>query len=108
MSVGTLLGKVLPFTEETSSNDQSKVDREVETADMLDIPEMLALRESAVAIRSMIRVKMADANDFKQVIQSLLLVCFGVFSVLLALILIFLNIFIMNHGYCGVVRRKRL
>lgn len=68
MAVGTLLGKVLPFTEETSSNDQSKVNREVALADaMLNIPEMLALRASAVDIRSMIRVKMADENDFKQV-----------------------------------------
>jgi hypothetical protein len=65
MSVGALLGRVLPFTEETSSNDQSKVDKSIDSK--CDIPEMKALRSSAIAIRSMIRVKMADENDFKQV-----------------------------------------
>lgn len=64
MSVGALLGRVLPFTEETSPNDQSKVDKSIDSK--CDIPEMKALRASAIAIRSMIRVKMADENDFKQ------------------------------------------
>mmetsp|Transcript_1871 Transcript_1871/g.3549 ORF Transcript_1871/g.3549 Transcript_1871/m.3549 type:complete len:1203 (-) Transcript_1871:168-3776(-) len=66
MSVGTLLGRVLPFTEETSSNDQSKVQSSGEDSGLFDIPEMKVLRASAIAIRSMIRVKMADENDFKQ------------------------------------------
>jgi hypothetical protein len=67
MSVGTLLGRVLPFTEETSSNDQSEVRRD--HLDALHLPEMEALHTSAVEIRRMIRVKMADENDFKQVMR---------------------------------------
>ena len=66
--VGALLGRVLPFTEETSSRDQSKVEiRAGQQGEDLASPEMKALRASAVEIRSMIRVKMADENDFKQV-----------------------------------------
>lgn len=69
MTVGTLLSKVLPFTEETSSNDQSEgvLDVSAGGGEGDEVTEMLVLRTSAVAIRSMIRVKMADENDFKQV-----------------------------------------
>ena len=67
ISLGTLLSRVLPFTEETPSNDQSNV-----CDDLCDhsFPEVKDLRNAAVEIRRLIRVKMADENDFKQVTLS--------------------------------------
>lgn len=66
ISVGSLLARVLPFNEDTSSNDQSKLNSCLEQGG--EAVEMKELRASAVAIRGMIRVKMADENDFKQVL----------------------------------------
>ena len=74
---GLLLRKVLPFDEDTSSNDQSAVSS---TSAPLSA-EMLAncehsgihedvihnLRASAMRVRRTIRVKMADEADLKQV-----------------------------------------
>ena len=67
LSLGALLNKVLPFDEDTPSNDQSAVNN---SARDLESAELKELRSSAVAIRSLIRVKMADENDFNQVLHA--------------------------------------
>ena len=71
MPIGMLLRIVLPFDEDTSSNDQSIVKaRAAPTGYNIDpnSSEIVELREHAVKIRRLIRVKMADENDLKQAV----------------------------------------
>jgi hypothetical protein len=67
---GTLLRSVLPFDEDTSSNDQAlgnggKAINAAVNA-LLDSATLASLREQAVTLRRLIRVKMADDADLIQ------------------------------------------
>ncbi|CAE7539984.1 unnamed protein product, partial [Symbiodinium microadriaticum] len=76
MAPGLLLRRVLPFDEDTSSNDQSAVNSTLSalSADMRDNCRaagindevIVALRSTAMEVRRTIRVKMADEADLKQ------------------------------------------
>lgn len=69
-AVGKILRYVLPFNEDASSSDQSAV-----AAMYIDVPSELKpqeaslqmLRNLAVRLRKLMRIKMADETDFKQV-----------------------------------------
>jgi hypothetical protein len=74
---GTLLRTILPFDESTSSNDQSKVvpppspscsSSTSSGTKGLDSNMASSLREQAIELRRLIRVKMADEADFQQAI----------------------------------------
>jgi hypothetical protein len=75
--VGQLLRIVLPFDEETSSADQSRLtsrDEEVLLDAVRSLPALAPharvlqdLRASLSAVRRLLRVKMADHADFQQV-----------------------------------------
>eukprot|EP01031_Cornospumella_fuschlensis_P027967 gene27967-33772_t len=65
LSLGALLRQVLPFNEQTSSNDQASSAKQ--HRDMLRDDEVLSqLADQAIRIRQLLRVKMADEADFKQ------------------------------------------
>jgi len=74
---GTLLRTILPFDESTSSNDQSKVvpppspscsSSTSSGTKGLDSNMASSLREQAIELRRLIRVKMADEADLQQAI----------------------------------------
>jgi hypothetical protein len=67
LSLGSVVRQLLPFDESTNSGDQSDI-RE-DTLGGGDIPAEIIrlLRPFAVSLRSLIRVKMADEADVKQV-----------------------------------------
>lgn len=69
LSIGVLLQRVLPFNEDTSSANQAQ------SAPTSSSPRAVAARyvqlaKDAAAIRSLIRVKMADEADFVQAHQA--------------------------------------
>ena len=76
MTQGGLIRKLLPFDENTDSNDQSRL--QVEDAQhqrvLMNVADehglsgaaLLSLRDQAVDVRALIRVKMADDADLKQ------------------------------------------
>jgi hypothetical protein len=79
VSRGLLLRAVLPFNEETSSNDQSKITSPIKQngsspasnklqslINQMDSSVVEQLRTSAVALRKLIRVKMSDEADLQQ------------------------------------------
>ena len=67
-----LLRQVLPFDEETSSRDQSMINRHKRDSvsgqqkAALDNTVLDQLNRLAVSVRGLIRVKMADESDLKQ------------------------------------------
>ena len=73
---GSLLRVVLPFDEDTSSNDQAQVRNGLSPSlqkisagyQNIDEQTMSKLREQAVMLRKLIRVKMADEADLQQAI----------------------------------------
>jgi hypothetical protein len=73
---GSLLRVVLPFDEETSSNDQAQVRSGLSPSvqkvaagyQNIDEQTMSKLREQAIMLRKLIRVKMADEADLQQAI----------------------------------------
>ena len=78
---GRLLRLVLPFDENTSSNDQSNVNVGTAQSDEEQLVYlasqrgispliMTKLRNEAVKLRSLIRVKMADESDLQQAIMA--------------------------------------
>lgn len=70
----SLLRAILPFDESTSSHDQSKVTSPNQKAEallsQLDSTEVGSLREQAVGLRKVIRIKMADEADLRQAIAA--------------------------------------
>ncbi len=68
VSRGILIRKILPFDENTSSNDQSSVKNNSVSIEGIDPDTGKLLRDQAISIRKLIRVKMADEADLKQVI----------------------------------------
>jgi hypothetical protein len=73
MPQGTLIRIVLPFDEDTSSNDQSIINSKsrqsnVNNTDKINESTLNILKEQAVSLRRLIRVKMADEADLQQVI----------------------------------------
>lgn len=77
ISQGTLIRIVLPFDEDTSSNDQSIINSKshssnVNYTDTINESSLIILREQAVSLRRLIRVKMADEADIQQVILYIL------------------------------------
>tara|TARA_A100001035_G_C27677131_1_gene451212 strand:- start:325 stop:867 length:543 start_codon:yes stop_codon:yes gene_type:complete len=70
----SLLRAILPFDESTSSHDQSKVtspNRKAEALlSQLDNNKVDVLREQAVGLRKVIRIKMADEADLQQAIAA--------------------------------------
>lgn len=75
MHKGRLLRIILPFDEETSSNDQSLVKSSQQLVESIQsypvlLPwqdELLWLRKEFSAIRRLVRVKIADTADYNQV-----------------------------------------
>lgn len=73
MSSGEFIRALLPFNESTSSGDQAHVNIIVENSGQPSaIPQSLVAkyRPYAISLRSLIRVKMADTEDLKQVLHS--------------------------------------
>ena len=62
---------LLPFNESTSSSDQANVNNNKTDIDVSSIPYGVIdkYRPYAITLRSTIRVKMADAEDLKQVLD---------------------------------------
>ena len=77
MQIGSLLRVILPFDEETSSSDQSTIHNNQLASDELafqNYPSLIAhknqiynLRGSFCSIRRLVRIKLADQADYKQV-----------------------------------------
>lgn len=80
MPRAALLREILPFDENTSSNDQSVVSQDTDFNHLVEtslgdrskerqekIGYLIVLQRQAINIRKMIRVKMADESDLKQV-----------------------------------------
>jgi hypothetical protein len=69
-----MLRAVLPFDESTSSNDQSKIASPNAKAEgilsQLSKREVDSLRERAVSLRKVVRIKMADEADLRQAIEA--------------------------------------
>jgi hypothetical protein len=64
-----ILAHILPFDESTSSNDQSSIsDTPIVAIKGTSIQHLQSLRDRAVSLRSLIRVKMADEADLRQAI----------------------------------------
>lgn len=61
-----LLRTALPFDENTSSSDQAACGSRTDTA-TASAGKMKVIRERAVVLRSLIRIKIADEADLKQV-----------------------------------------
>jgi len=72
MPRGKLLRIILPFDENTSSNDQSLATSQGAAAQELAVsPRVLdRLRDQAINIRKTIRVKMADEADLRQALAA--------------------------------------
>lgn len=73
---GALLQIVLPFDNATSLADQAATAHDAPLpSDLPGIPiaDLLKLREQAVALRRLIRVKMADEADLQQAMGSVTL-----------------------------------
>jgi hypothetical protein len=74
MARGKLLRVVLPFDENTSSNDQAMAavgGNPPLTDNGLGSPRVLSqLREQATALRKTVRVKMADEADLRQALSA--------------------------------------
>lgn len=67
VSHGAFIRALLPFNESTSSGDQSNVNSAVESSSCVPVEVVEKYRPYARSLRSLIRVKMADAEDLKQV-----------------------------------------
>lgn len=83
MSRGALLQVVLPFDNATSLADQAATAHDAPLPSLPGIPRetLVVLREQAVALRRLIRVKMADEADLQQAIGTVSLLgqlCIGV------------------------------
>lgn len=67
VTVGAQIRILLPFNENTSSNDQSDVMAEHFSDKSVFTNDLFALHLEAIALRKLIRVKMADEADVLQV-----------------------------------------
>ena len=76
---GSLLRKVLPFDETTSSTDQSHVSATLNAVGGMggegNEGVLLDLRAAAMEVRRTIRVKMADEADLRQVRGGCMYLC---------------------------------
>lgn len=68
MTSGELIRALLPFNESTSSGDQANVNSNFDNSSNIPAGIVSKYRPYAVSLRSLIRVKMADAEDLKQVL----------------------------------------
>merc|ERR1712232_995779 len=73
MRKGQLSRLILPFDVETSSNDQASTAGQVprELAEVLPLDEAESLVASAINLRKLIRVKVADCRDVEQAREAL-------------------------------------
>ncbi len=67
VSSGALIRALLPFNESTSSGDQADVSENNAHTSNVSSEIIKKYRPFAISLRSLIRVKMADEEDLKQV-----------------------------------------